>query len=653
VDATVADHLIGRLLDGRYTAQERIAVGGMATVYLAHDNRLDRLVALKVMHQAFAHDQDFVRRFHREANAAARLNTPHAVSVLDQGREDTAHGPVIYLVMELVRGHTLRQVIGTTGPLDVGSAVDVIDQVLEALAAAHAAGIIHRDIKPENILIGTDGRVKVADFGLARPVAQPTQAMTHGMVMGTVGYLAPEQVSDGRADTRSDVYAAGIVLFEMLTGHPPHTGENPMSVAYQSVHGDVPAPSTVVGGIPPALDAFVVRAAARDPAARPADGAAMAAELRAILPYLPTSRARDENSYAGYSRWAASSNYRPDTGEQPRPTGLYTPVGSGGGRGLDHDDDHFYPAGGRPRPSRRGPLLAGAALLALALVVGILALRTVGGDGKISVPPLIKITKADAEQTLRQAGLTVTYAPAVNSSIVPKDQVVSQQPASGARVGHGAAVRLTLSLGPAAVVVPSVAGLSETGARAALTQYRLNVQEPPRKTSDDTIQAGLALRTDPPVGSKLAPGSSVVLYLSTGPSSIQIPSSIQGKDFQAATDILAGLGLTTQESDQVDAVVPAGQVFQSSPAVGQTAQPGQTVVLYVSTGTDDPGDGSGQIVVVPDVKGKSVGDARNILRAAGLNVDTSFFHGGKVSGTDPPAGTQVEHGSTVHLKTHL
>jgi eukaryotic-like serine/threonine-protein kinase len=646
VDATVADHLIGRLLDGRYTAQERIAVGGMATVYLAHDNRLDRLVALKVMHPAFAHDQESVRRFHREATAAARLNSPHAVSVLDQGREDGAHGPVIYLVMELVRGHTLRQIIGTTGPMEVGSSVDVIEQILQALAAAHAAGIIHRDIKPENILISPDGRVKVADFGLARPVTQPTQAVTQGMVMGTVGYLAPEQVSDGRADTRSDVYAAGIVLFEMLTGHPPHKGENPMSVAYQSVHGDVPAPSTLIDGVPPALDAFVVRAAARDPEARPADGGAMLAELRAILPYLPTNRARDENSYAGYSRWAASGDYRPETGGQPRPA-------SGGRGGLDAADDEFYPGGGRPRPSRRGPLLAGAALLALALLVGVLALRTVGGDGKIGVPLLVKTSKADAEQTLRQAGLTVSYAPAVNSTIVPTGQVVSQQPASGARVSRGSAVRLTLSLGPPAVTVPSVAGLSETEARAALTQYQLNVKEPPQKINDDKTLAGRAIRTDPQAGTKLPPDSSVVLFLSTGPSSAQVPPSIIGRDFADATSILTALGLTTTEVDQMDAVVPAGQVFQSSPAVGQTVQAGQTVTLFVSTGTNDPGDGSGQMVTVPSVKGKSFDDATSILEQAGLEVDSSFFHGDRVTGTDPPAGTQVERGSTVHLKTHL
>jgi len=647
VDATVADHLIGRLLDGRYTAQERIAVGGMATVYVAHDNRLDRLVALKVMHPAFAHDQEFVRRFHREANAAARLNSPHAVSVLDQGQENTAHGPVIYLVMELVRGHTLRQVIGTSGALEVGAAVDVIEQMLDALAAAHAAGIIHRDIKPENILIGTDGRVKVADFGLARPVTQPTQATTSGTVMGTVGYLAPEQVSDGRADTRSDVYAAGVVLFEMLTGKPPHTGENPMSVAYQSVHGDVPAPSTLVGGIPPALDAFVVRSTARDPGARPNDGAAMLAELRLILPYLPTSRGHDEDSYAGYSRWAASSGYRPGA-EPPRSTTLYS---GGSGGGSRPDDDDFYPGGGRPR-SRRGPLLAGGALLALALIVLTVALLAGGGDGKVGVPPLVKTSKMAAEQMLGQAGLTATYAAAINSPVVPAGEVISQEPESGARVAHGSTVRLTLSLGPAAVVVPSVAGLSETDARAALTQARISVREPPQKINDNTMNAGLAIRTDPAVGSKVAPGSAVTLFLSTGPNMVQIPPTVLGTDFASASSILARLGLTAVEDDEIMPGVDAGQVYQAAPGVGQAVPFGSKVTLSVSIG-GDPGDGSGQIVVVPNVKGKSLDDAMGILENAGLNPDVGFFHGNKVNGTDPPAGTHVARGSTVHLKTHL
>ncbi|MCM3923748.1 protein kinase, partial [Frankia sp. AiPs1] len=341
----MADPVIGRLLDGRYTAQERLAVGGMATVYVAHDNRLDRLVALKVMHPNLNHDPEFVSRFHREAKAVARLNTPRVVSVLDQGSDHTPAGLINYLVMELVRGRSLRQHLGTRGRLPVAEAVEIIEPVMEALAAAHDAGIIHRDIKPENILLGDDGQVKVADFGLARPLGQPTQALTDGVVMGTVGYLAPEQVTLGTADTRSDVYAAGVVLFESLTGHLPHSGATAMSMAYQSVHGDVPAPSTIVEGVPAELDGLVLRATARDPSRRPADGAALLDELHRIGPYLPAPDAYQtgftdeveriglmgpppDNPGPGHTRSFQSTGY--DTGyDDPHGAAAFTDAKSG------------------------------------------------------------------------------------------------------------------------------------------------------------------------------------------------------------------------------------------------------------------------------------------------------------------------------------
>ena len=246
--------LIGQVIDGRYEVRSLIARGGMATVYEAVDLRLDRTIALKIMHPHFAHDEAFVARFEREAKAAARLTHGHVVGVYDQGRD----GENVYLAMELVRGRTLRDILRQYGPLTPEQAMVFLDPILEALAAAHAAGFVHRDIKPENVLVSHDGRVKVADFGLARALSSGTQSVTQGMIIGTVAYLSPEQVEKGEADGRSDLYAAGILLFEMVTGQVPHEGESPLSIAYQHVNSDVPPPSSLRPGIPVEVDALVV-----------------------------------------------------------------------------------------------------------------------------------------------------------------------------------------------------------------------------------------------------------------------------------------------------------------------------------------------------------------------------------------------------------
>src|SRR5688572_27223981 len=267
--------MVGRLLDGRYRILARVARGGMASVYEATDTRLDRTVAVKVMHPGLGDDQEFAQRFVREARAAARLNHPHVVGVYDQG-DDTSDGTdTIFLVMEYVPGHTLRDVLRKESPMTPARALSLLEPVVSALAAAHRAGLIHRDVKPENVLIGDEahgGRVKVADFGLAKAVSADTQhTATGGVLIGTVSYLAPELVVDGRSDARADVYAVGVVLYELLTGNKPHEGESPIQVAYRHVHEDVPPPSEVAPDIPAYVDALVARATARDRTQRPAD----------------------------------------------------------------------------------------------------------------------------------------------------------------------------------------------------------------------------------------------------------------------------------------------------------------------------------------------------------------------------------------------
>ena len=290
MDRTVADPMIGRVLDGRYRVGPRIARGGMATVYEATDLRLDRTCALKIMHSGLGDDDEFAARFVREAHSAARLSHPHVVGVFDQGDDDGT----LFLAMEYIPGHTLRDLIRKESPMAPAKALAVMDPVLSALAAAHEAGLIHRDVKPENVLLADDGRVKVADFGLARAISAETQhTATGGVLIGTVSYLSPELVVDGKADARSDVYAAGVVLYEMLTGRKPHDGESPIQVAYKHVHEDVPPPSHEIRGIPAYVDALVARATARDRELRPADARVLLHQVRRVRAALDEGLADD------------------------------------------------------------------------------------------------------------------------------------------------------------------------------------------------------------------------------------------------------------------------------------------------------------------------------------------------------------------------
>ncbi len=298
MDTTLARPPVGRLLDGRYRVESLIATGGMATVYLGTDTRLDRTVALKIMHAELANDEDFVRRFVGEARSVARLSHPNVVGVYDQG----ADGRTLYLAMEYVPGRTLRDLLNERGSLPPREALDIMEGVLGGLGAAHAAGLAHRDVKPENVLLTSGHTVKVADFGLARMLAGTSHTKT-GMLIGTAAYLAPEQVSRGVADARTDVYAAGILLFEMLTGQQPHTADTPLAVAYKHVNEPVPVPSQLVDGIPPALDDLVLRATSRDPDLRPADACQFLHslnEVRLSLPPAPPAPAAAAYQDPGY-----------------------------------------------------------------------------------------------------------------------------------------------------------------------------------------------------------------------------------------------------------------------------------------------------------------------------------------------------------------
>ena len=445
MDTTLADPLVGRLLDGRYQVEALVALGGMATVYRGIDTRLDRRVALKVMHADLARDEDFVGRFIGEAKSAARLSHPNVVSVYDQGRD----GPYPYLAMEYLPGRTLRDLLGERGWFPPREALAIMVPLLSGLAAAHTAGIVHRDVKPENVLIAPDGHLKVVDFGLARALSVSSQTRT-GMIIGTVAYLAPEQVTGTSADARTDVYAAGIVLFELLTGAKPHTGDGPLAVAYKHVNETVPAPSRFVQGIPPEVDRLVLQATSRDPRGRPVGAADFLRLVYDVVRGLPDD-----------GRWAAPAAAWPGTGPAaPGATGYGATGGPGYGAmgygaagygGENHtqvlgipgdgqtviagrDDpggyDGYGGTGGHRRKRRVWLLVGLLAVLVFAAAGGAGWWYTQGGY--TTVPAVAGMTDSAAATALRADGFTVRMGAAVTDNNARAGTVARTVPAAAA-----------------------------------------------------------------------------------------------------------------------------------------------------------------------------------------------------------------------------
>ncbi|MEU6868935.1 Stk1 family PASTA domain-containing Ser/Thr kinase, partial [Streptomyces sp. NPDC046876] len=570
MDTTLDDPLVGQTIDGRYRIDARIAAGGMATVYRALDTRLDRILALKVMHPALAADAAFVDRFIREAKSVARLAHPNVVAVFDQGTD----GPYSYLAMEYVSGCTLRDVLRERGALQPRAALDILEPVLAALGAAHRAGFVHRDMKPENVLIGDDGRVKVADFGLVRSV--DTVTSTTGAVLGTVSYLAPEQIEQGVADTRVDVYACGVVLYEMLTGAKPHIGGTPAQVLYQHLHEDVPAPSAAVPGLPACLDALVAQAAARDPELRPHDAAALlglALEARTQLSDAELD-AVPPQAHAG-ERSAAEDR----TSVIPRPVAAREQPAEQTSRlmlpPLSADSDAPAPAAAAPVRSRRGPLLVLAALL---LILGIGSGVWYINSGQFTkVPNLLGKTEEQARSELSAAGLDVKRVDRKFSDAFERGTVMNSDPQGGKRIRGNGAVVLTVSRGPEVVMVPDVKNRTLDEAKAELSKSGLAPGIVTQAFSQDVPQ-GSVISTDPPGGTRRAPESAVAITVSKG-RPVQVPN-VAGKPLDQAKAALEFLGLTVQTApEQVNSPAPAGTVANQSVSAGAQAAAGDTVVL--------------------------------------------------------------------------
>ncbi|MEV5883212.1 Stk1 family PASTA domain-containing Ser/Thr kinase [Streptomyces sp. NPDC052020] len=614
MDTTLQDPLVGRLLDGRYRVDARIAVGGMATVYRAVDTRLDRVLALKVMHPALAADASFVERFIREAKSVARLAHPNVVQVFDQGTD----GAYVYLAMEYVSGCTLRDVLRERGALQPRAALDILEPVLAALGAAHRAGFVHRDMKPENVLIGDDGRVKVADFGLVRAVDTVTH--TTGAVLGTVSYLAPEQIEQGTADPRVDVYACGVVLYEILTGAKPHDGDSPAQVLYRHLHEDVPPPSAAVPGLPYELDELVASATARTPEIRPHDAVALLAltrEARGALTEEQLDAVPPQALAAGHDNAEDRTSVLPRALTVPRPLPVNEddreerPGPRGPDDGLHRTSRLEPPAPVAPRrpAARRGPLAIVAAVL---LVLGVGAGVWYINSGQFTkVPPLLEKTEAQARDRLERAGLDVGAVRHAHSDTVERGSVISTDPGPGARIRGNDAVSLTISDGPAFVKLPDLAGYRLDKARTVLRQEGLEPGMVTRAFSED-VPKGFVISTDPATGTRMRAGAAVALTVSKG-RAVDVPD-VTGEDLDDAKTALEEAGLKVRVSaDQVTSEHDKGQVARQSPGSGRQAAEGDTVTLTLSKGPE--------MVEVPDVVGDGVDDARRALEGAGFQVE--------------------------------
>ncbi len=609
--SSVADSLVGRLVDGRYRILSHLANGGMASVYVAMDARLHREVALKIMRPDLAQDASFVDRFRSEARSAASLSHPNVVAVFDQGEDDGD----VFLVMELVQGKTLRQVIHDEAPLTPREALAILEPILQALRAAHAAGIIHRDVKPENVIIRGDGEVKVADFGLARAITSQAVTSATGVLLGTVAYTSPEQVERGVAGPRSDLYAAGLVLFEMLTGRKAVTGETPLQVAYRHVHGSIEPPSALVPGLPAELDEVVAAATETNPDDRYSSADDFLTDLRRVR----TQLSADELDRQGAP--VRSEAHATPVPERTRAIQTVPPASSTRRGGVAehsrtaalpmHTSVTAYSPASSPAPPRRRRLGLWVTVLLVLALGGGTAWWFTGGPGSVTtVPTYAGLTLDEAATTLAASSLRTTSTEAF-SETVPKGQVISGEPGRGAEVPKQTVVELVVSKGPERYSVPTLTGTKASGAATALATLNLGLG----KTTEDwseTVPAGIVLSQAPEAGTSVKRGATVTLVVSKGRRPITVPV-VTGKDRETAEAAITKAGLKAKRAAEVNSdSVPAGRVVSQSPAKG-TLFRGDTVTITVSKGP--------VMVEVPRVLGDPVNKAEKALKALGFAVE--------------------------------
>ncbi|WP_068006323.1 Stk1 family PASTA domain-containing Ser/Thr kinase [Nocardia pseudobrasiliensis] len=651
------------MLDGRYRIDAPIARGGMSMVFRGVDTRLDRPVAIKVMDPKFAGDPQFLTRFEFEARSVAKLKHPSLVAVYDQGID----GDYPFLIMELVEGGTLRELLRERGPMPPHAVRAVAEPVLEAIGVAHRAGLIHRDVKPENVLISDSGEVKIADFGLVRAVAGSNMTSA-SVILGTAHYLSPEQVTDGTADERSDVYSFGILIFEMLTGRTPFIGDNSLSIAYQRVEKDVPSPSRLIAGVPPEFDALVARATAREPSHRFADADAMAAEMRRIAAELrlpeyrvPAPKESAEHLSARYRvqpapaprpapvAAEATTRMSEQRAPMPQPTRVMTAT-----QHLPETNGHTAIAEPPPPPqqptyrgerdgrggSRRRVLLWAGIVIALALLLGIGGWY-LGVERYSAVPAIAGLDTAHATTALQDAGFDTAVRNRA-SDIIPVGGVVGTDPPAGTRALKGSTVSILVSNGK-----PQVPQFKPGQDVSTVEQLIRDAGLRPVDGGEtaNTAPKGTVAQLDPKPGTVLPTGAAVKIVRSKGSQPVKLPD-VRGKTAEEAAATLQKAGLTVGDTrTEFDPKIKSGQVIGTDPAAGQSVLSGQTVALIVSNA-----------VQVPDVTGMTAASARAQLEGMGLKVvlNNVFSNDrGTVRLQTPFGGSAVEPGATITLTVFL
>ena len=633
--------LSGELIDGRYELLHLIATGGMATIYLALDTRLDRKVAVKIMHPHLASDEVFINRFIREAKAAAALSHPNIVAVQDQGWNQGGT-PAVFLVMELVEGHTLRDYLFEQGALPPAEVVHYLMPVLSALQAAHHIGIVHRDLKPENILISSTGRVKVADFGLAHgDLIGHTMTAESSVILGSVSYLSPEQVQRGVADSRSDVYSLGIIAFEMLTGEKPFSGDSPINIAYRHVNDRVPAPSTLVPGIPAALDALVLRATNINPDERPRDAGEFLEELRRIQIELDPKR----------NQLSLELDLPPlKFGEKSRNPKRVSPplksISSGTVLPMKSEKSARTQTQAKAGKSKVSPRVRRnrwiAALIVLALIGG-LWYAFAGTGNKVLVQSVVGQTVAQANSVLEPLGLHTKVAEQVFSEVIDKGKIISSDPSGGGHIQAGGTVALIVSKGAERYPVPLLKGLTQDAATSLLQNNSLSVGTI-TEAFNAKIPSGSVISSAPAVGTPVRRDTPINLLISKGPQLLVLNSYIGKSGDQALTE-LTNAGFVVSTTYAYSDVVAIGAVISQTPqGNGGTAPKGTKIALVVSQGSES--------VFIPNVY--SFTEARATAMLQDLDLVVLVKATGKravktVTDISPKVGTQVKRGSTVTI----
>jgi serine/threonine-protein kinase len=625
------DAFLNGTFDHRYVILRKLGTGGMADVYLAEDQELGRRVALKLLNERHANDEQFVERFRREAQSAAGLNHPNIVSVFDRGQAEGTY----YIAMEYLDGRTLKDLLVRNGPPPIPIAIDYARQILSALAFAHRNGVVHRDIKPHNIVVGGDGRLKVTDFGIARTgSSQMTEA---GSIVGTAQYLSPEQARGAPVDQRSDIYSLGIVLYEMLTGEVPYTGEAPVEIAMKHLSSIPEPPSTIRPEVPHDLDAVVMRALAKDPEQRYATAEEMDSDLGRIARGLSVSRKTEEAmtqviAGAGVAT-AATVVERPRPATPPPAPPPYRPPGA------------YYNYDEPPRRGSPWPWLLGLLAIVIAAGAGYLLYQKI--ENQLAASKTITVIdvgleqEALAKQNLEAAGFQVATT-TVPSDSVPVGAVVSQDPAAGLKVARGSIVTISVSSGKRKVHVPSVKGYTLPAAVSTLTNVGLKAKTFPIYNPAPSLTV---IAQDPKAGTMVVVGTEVRVNYSQGLKPVVVPNVV-GQTLTAATTTITGLGLVVS-STQVDSVKPAGQVVDQSPVSGTKLTAGQTVTLSVSKGQT--------LKQIPDVTGQSQADAQALLKTVGFTsavVTTPVndpSQDGIVQSQTPVGNTQATKGTVVTL----